>query len=60
MKNSYQIQIGRIDNGYLVVAQSDDGQRRKFAANDEKSLQTQLKDVIDHMFDAPEKKTKDA
>lgn len=60
MKNNYEIRVGRIDNGYLTVAQSDDGQRKKFAAKDEKDLQAQLKDVIDHMFDAPEKKTKDA
>lgn len=58
MKNTYQIQVVRIDNGFVIAANSDDGQRAKRQAPDEKATQKELHDLVDHIFDQPPAKKK--
>ena len=56
MKNQYQIQVVRIDNGFIIVASSDAGQRAKLQADSEEKVKKLCLDLIEKMFDVPEKK----
>lgn len=54
---NYQITIARIDNGFIIVGSGDNGQRHKKGARDEEEAKSMLKEIVDHMFDAPTKKS---
>lgn len=58
MKTQYQIQIVRIDNGFLIVANSDDGKRAKLQADSEEKVKELMGDIVSHIFDAPPEKPK--
>jgi len=59
MKNQYQLQIVRIDNGFIIVASSDSGKRAKLQADSEDKVKEICQDLISKMFEAPEKKQKE-
>lgn len=56
MNKQYQIQVVRIDNGFIIVASSDSGKRAKLQADTEDKVKELVQDLVEHMFDPPEKK----
>ena len=58
MNKQFQVVVQRIDNGFLIGANTDDGKRWRLSASDEEDTKTKLREIIDHMFDKVEKKKK--
>lgn len=55
MKRVFNIQVQRADNGFIAIAQSDvpGVKSRKVVAVDEQDITAKVKNIVDHMFDAP-------
>jgi hypothetical protein len=56
MNKQYQIQVVRIDNGFIIVASSDTGKRAKLQADTEEKVKKHVQELVEHMFDPAEKK----
>ena len=54
----YSIQVKTVDNGYVIQADQPNvsGTRKQLIATSDDDLKTKMKDLVDHMFDEPEKK----
>lgn len=53
---TYQIQIQKVDNGFVVQATSDvPGSNKRLVATNEEELKKSLHEIVDHIFDAPVK-----
>lgn len=55
MKQTFNIQVQRADNGFIAIAQSDESgvKNKKVVATSEDDIKEKVKELVDHMFDEP-------
>lgn len=60
MKHTFNIQVQRVDNGFVAIAQTDEPgvKNKKVVAVSEDEIKQQVKNLVDHMFDVPEQEVK--
>lgn len=53
MKQVFNIQVQRAENGFIAIAQNDEPgiRSKKLVATTEDDIKKMLKDCVDHMFD---------